>query len=50
MLDGSDEGTIRTRRQTYERPWNRWHYVRTVASIGSFTLAAAAAIVAADVD
>ena len=46
-LAGSDEQTIANRRQTYETPWNRWHYLRTAANIGSFTLASTAAIVAA---
>jgi uncharacterized membrane protein len=46
-LAGSDEQTITNRRQSYEAPWNRWHYVRTATNIGSFTLASAAAIVAA---
>jgi uncharacterized membrane protein len=45
-LAGSDEQAIADRRQTYETPWNRWHYFRTAANIGSFTLASAAAIVA----
>ena len=40
--------TARTeRRHSYESPWNRWHYVRTAASVVSFTLAAAAAVVTA---
>lgn len=47
-LDGSTIDAIERRRTTYERPWNRWHYVRTLASVGSFALAAAAALVAAD--
>jgi uncharacterized membrane protein len=49
-LHESGDGAIRTRRRTYEQPWNRWHYVRTLGSIGSFALAAAAALVAADLD
>lgn len=47
-LRGSTSDAIERRRTTYERPWNRWHHVRTIASVGSFALAAAAALVAAD--
>ncbi len=43
----SDEPARTTRRRTYETPWNRWHYLRTVANVGSFALASAAAVVAA---
>ena len=49
-LDQSDEASIESRRDTYEKPWNRWHYVRTIGSIGSFVLASAAALGAADPD
>lgn len=49
-LDDSDMSSIRDRRGSYERPWNRWHHLRTVGSIGSFALVAAAALVAADPD
>ncbi len=49
-LNGSSEQSIANRRRTYETPWNRWHYLRTAANIGSFTLAATAAIVAATND
>lgn len=49
-LDQNDDGAIHTRRNSYEQPWNRWHYVRTLGSIGSFVLASAAALVAADPD
>jgi uncharacterized membrane protein len=47
-LRGSTSDAVERRRTTYERPWNRWHHVRTIASVGSFALAAAAALVAAD--
>ena len=47
-LAGSDEQAIATRRDTYETPWNRWHYLRTAANIGSFVLASAAAIASVD--
>ncbi len=46
-LADADERDRTTRRRTYERPWNRWHYVRTAANLGAFALAAAAAIVGA---
>ena len=45
-LAGSDHQAIAERRQSYEASWNVWHYLRTAANIGSFTLASAAAIVA----
>ena len=44
-LSGSDADSVEHRRNTYETPWNRWHSARTLASIGSFALAAAAAII-----
>jgi len=47
-LRGSTSDAVERRRTTYERPWNRWHHLRTIASVGSFALAAAAALVAAD--
>ena len=47
-LRGSTSDAVERRRTTYERPWNRWHYLRTIASVGSFALAAAAALVVAD--
>lgn len=46
-LTRATEPQLRDRRISYEGPWNRWHYVRTVASVGSFVLCATAAIVAA---
>jgi uncharacterized membrane protein len=46
-LPDADERDVSTRRRTYERPWNRWHYLRTVGNLGSFALVSAAAIVAA---
>ena len=49
-LEGSDVEAVRTRRQTYEGPWNRWHYVRTGANLVSFVLASAAALVTAETD
>jgi uncharacterized membrane protein len=47
-LRGSTSDAVERRRTTYERPWNRWHYLRTIASVGSFALAATAALVTAD--
>ena len=47
-LRGSTSEAVERRRTTYERPWNRWHHLRTLASVGSFALAAAAALVATD--
>ncbi len=46
-LSAESEPRLRDRRFSYEGPWNRWHYVRTVASVSSFMLCASAAIVAA---
>ncbi len=47
-LRRSTGDAVERRRSSYERPWNRWHHLRTIASIGSFALAAAAALVTAD--
>lgn len=41
-LDGATSDAVDDRRDSYERSWNRWHTVRTVAA----TLALAAAVVA----
>lgn len=49
-LRGSTSDAVEHRRSTYERPWNRWHHLRTIASVASFTLAAGAALVVADGD
>lgn len=40
-LSTSDAAALAERRVAYERPWNRWHYVRTVASVVAFAIAAA---------
>lgn len=45
QLADSNEQAIAERRRSYEKPWNRWHYLRTAASIGAFALASAAALV-----
>ena len=49
-LDGSDSDAVRIRREAYEAPWNRWHYVRTGANLVSFVLASTAALVSAESD
>ncbi len=46
-LSGADADAVEQRRSTYETPWNRWNTVRTLAGVGSFALASAAAIVSA---
>jgi uncharacterized membrane protein len=47
-LPAATDGDLADRRRTYERPWNRFHGLRTAAGAVSFGLAAAAAMVAAD--
>ena len=47
-LRNSTSDAVERRRTTYERPWNRWHHLRTIASVGSFALAATTALVTAD--
>ncbi len=49
-LEGSDEEAIGARRDSYETPWNRWHYVRTLGNLVSLGLASVAALVAAESD
>ncbi len=49
-IDESDADALSARRRTYEQPWNRWHHVRAVASIVSFTFAASTALVATNSD
>ncbi len=44
-LAGADDEARRDRRTTYEQPWNRLHYVRTVGNLVAFVLATAAAVV-----
>lgn len=48
-LQAASAEELSERRRTYERPWNRFHRTRTVASVVSFGLAAAAGIVTAGV-
>ncbi len=40
-LAAASEGEISAERRSYERPWNRWHAIRTMASIAVLGLAAA---------
>lgn len=40
-LVGASDDAVAAERRSYERPWNRWHAVRTVASIAVLALAAA---------
>ena len=47
LPDAADDA-LSDRRHTYERPWNRFHRLRTTAGVVSFGLAAAAATVVAD--
>ena len=49
-LEAADPSAVQVRRQTYEDPWNRWHYVRTVANLAAFVLVSTAALVAAEAD
>lgn len=49
-LAGSSPADIADRRSSYEGPWNRWHYVRTLGNLVSFAFVSAAALVAADAD
>lgn len=44
-LDGATAEAVARHRQDYEGPWNRWHYLRTVASVAAFAMATAAALV-----
>jgi uncharacterized membrane protein len=34
-----------TMRRSYEVPWNRWHYLRTAVSVGSFLLTVIASLI-----
>jgi uncharacterized membrane protein len=45
-LPAADGDDLAERRRTYERPWNRFHRLRTAAAVGSFGLAAAAMLAA----
>ena len=45
-LSSASAAELRSRRVSYETPWNRWHNLRTVASIASFALVAYASVLA----
>lgn len=47
-LPAAAHDDLSERRSSYERPWNRFHRLRTAAGVISFGLTAAAAMVAAD--
>ena len=46
--NSASKTAIATRRHSYESSWNRWHYLRTAASVAAFALAAAAETSEAD--
>lgn len=47
-LVGAEVGAVEGRRRTYESSWNRWHQLRTAASVVAFALTSAAALVGDD--
>lgn len=47
--DGATDAAFTAQRNRYETPWNRWHNLRTVASLASLTFASVAAL-SADAD
>ncbi|MEM9466004.1 MAG: anthrone oxygenase family protein [Actinomycetota bacterium] len=44
-LTGASPEDVEAERARYERPWNRWHDVRTVSSVVAFVLVVVAAVV-----
>ncbi len=48
VLDDASESDLAVRRSTYERSWNRFHTVRTLASVVAFALATVPALTDAD--
>ncbi|MFW2380955.1 MAG: DUF1772 domain-containing protein [Acidimicrobiales bacterium] len=44
-LAGATEKSLAVRRHSYEGPWNRWHGLRTAASIIAFALATSALLI-----
>ncbi len=46
VLDTATVESLAARRRNFEAPWNRWHYLRTAASILTFAAASAATLVA----
>lgn len=47
-ITAATDAALGERRRSYEQPWNRWHLLRTVAVVGSFTCASIAAVVESD--
>ncbi len=44
-LEGVSSAVLARERSGYEAPWNRWHFVRTVASGLAFTLATSSLVI-----
>lgn len=49
-LDAMTADQIEQRRQSFERPWNRWNTVRAAANIAAFALATTAAVLTEHTD
>ena len=49
-LDAATAETIAEQRRDYEGPWNRWHNIRTVASVAALAMTSAAALAASETD
>jgi len=47
-LNSASNTAIAARRHSYESAWNRWHYLRTAASVAAFALVATAETSEAD--
>jgi len=47
-LDNSSDDELKSMRTAIERPWNRWHNLRTIAAVASFALMALAPVVYPD--
>ena len=47
-LDAVSASELAAARLAYERPWNRWHAVRTLAGVVAFAIAAAAPLVSTE--
>ena len=46
-MNGAEATELAAQRRGYEGPWNRWHDLRTIASVVAFGLASAAGVVEA---
>lgn len=44
-LSAATEASLASQRASYERPWNRWHGLRTAASVLAFALSASALMI-----